>query len=449
MNNIRRPLVYFGVLCTAGTLATGCGTTNIATKANTVSSSHISDQSVMGAASRNPITIAFWYGVSNNLSNDIQQMVAEFNRTHPNIRVVATYEGSYSGGGEEQQKLLAAIKAGDPPAIAQIEVHAMPVFAASGQLVDLTSLLRTSSIDKPSNFLDGILVSTQYQGRYYGVPFNRSVPVLYYNETLFRQAGITRPPTNWTQLMPDAKALTKGAGSHKIYGFAPLVDWWPWEYAVLSSGGTILSHNLTEATFAKPNALTILNAQAQLVKEGNAKVEAGPNAWDLMTQDFINGEVAMDIDSIGSASKVASGVGLKFSWNTALLPRGKTLAVPPGGGDLAILKGVSPAQQQAAWTFIQWWTAPAQSVKWSIETGYLPVQKVDLANKTYMSFIAKHPQYRTAIDELKYEQSSPASPAYLAVLEQVQQALEGIFDEGKPVAPTMEQTAEQVNQNLG
>ncbi|GMA57223.1 hypothetical protein GCM10025858_17260 [Alicyclobacillus sacchari] len=273
MNNLRRPLVYLGVTCTAGILATGCGATNSTPSTITRSAAHKSDQSATGAASQTPITIAFWYGVSNNLSNDIQQMVAEFNRTHPNIRVVATYEGSYSGGGEEQQKLLAAIKAGDPPAIAQIEVHAMPLFAASGQLLDLTSRLQTSPIDKPSNFLDGILVSTQYQGRYFGVPFNRSVPVLYYNETLFRQAGIAHPPTNWSQLISDAKALTKGTGNHKIYGFSPLVDWWSWEYAVGSSGGSVLSTNLTKATFAKPNALTILNAQAQLVKDGDAKVE--------------------------------------------------------------------------------------------------------------------------------------------------------------------------------
>lgn len=131
------------------------------------------------------------------------------------------------------------------------------------------------------------------------------------------------------------------------------------------------------------------------------------------------------------------------------LPRGKTLAVPPGGGDLAIFKDATPAQQKAAWTFIQWWTAPKQSVQWSTETGYLPVQKADLNDPVYQAYLEKHPQYRTAIEELQYEHPSPASPAYLAVLQPVQQALQGIFDEGKPVAATMHQAAEAADQNLG
>ncbi|WP_304458666.1 ABC transporter substrate-binding protein [Alicyclobacillus sendaiensis] len=432
-----------GALLALGLVATGCGSpaANGGKQAATAAS--------RAAASSQPVTITFWYGVGTTLSQDIQQMVQEFNETHPGIKVVATYQGSYSGGGEEQQKLLAAIKAGDPPTLAQIEVHAMPVFAASGQLLDLTQLMQSSSVDKPSNFLPGILVSTQYQGRYYGVPFNRSVPVLYYNKTLFAKAHIASPPSNWAQLAADAKKLTSGAGSNKVYGFEPLVDWWPWEYAVESGGGSILSPDLRRATFDQPPALSILETEQSLVKQGYAKVETGPNYWDLMTQDFINGQVAMDIDSIGSAGKVTKGVGDKFQWGTALLPRGKTLAVPPGGGDLVIFKDATPAQQKAAWTFIQWWTAPKQSVKWSTETGYLPVQKADLNDPVYQAYLEKHPQYRTAIEELQYEHPSPASPAYLAVLQPVQQGLQGIFDEGKPVAVTMHQAAQAADQNLG
>lgn len=396
---------------------------------------------------KQPLTITFWYGVGSTLSSDILQMVSEFNQTHPTIHVVATYEGSYSGGGEEQQKLLAAIKAGSPPDIAQIEVHAMPLFASSGKLVNLTSMMQQSRVDTASNFLQGMLVSTQYQGNYYGIPFNRSVPVLYYNKTLFSQAGIAHPPTNWTELSVDAAKLTHGVGNNKVYGFEPLVDWWPWEYAVESSGGTILNASDTKATFGQANALGILNAEDQLVKQGYATVETGPNYWTLMTQDFVHGRVAMDIDSIGSAGAVTKGVGNNFQWGTALLPRDATLAVPPGGGDMAIFNN-SPQKIQAAWQFIQWWTSPTQAAKWSMETGYLPVQKAVLQDSAYQEFLKQHPQFTTAIQELKYQVPSPASPNYLAVLQGVQQGLQGVFDEGKPVAATLQQVAAQADNNL-
>ncbi|WP_206919294.1 ABC transporter substrate-binding protein [Alicyclobacillus suci] len=424
----------------------GCGSTQNDTNAS--GTGNPSTTTASTGSSSQPVTITFWYGVGDTLSTDIQQMVSEFNKTHPNIKVVATYQGSYSGGGEEQQKLLAAIKAGDPPDIAQIEVHAMPLFASSGQLADLSPLMQQSSVDKPSNFLDGMLVSTQFNGDYYGVPFNRSVPVFYYNKTLFQKAGISNPPATWDELVADAKKLTSGSGSNKVYGFEPLVDWWPWEYAVMSGGGSILSSDNSKATFDTAAATNILSKEQELVKGGYSNVETGPQYWDLMTQDFIHGKAAMDIDSIGSAGEVSSGIGNKFDWGTAILPKDKTLAVPPGGGDVAIMNGISDAKKQAAWQFIQWWTSPKQAAQWSMLTGYLPVQKAAVQESDYQAFLKKNPQFNTALAELKYQKASPASPQYLSVLQTVQQGLQGIFDEGNSVTDTMKQMAQQADSEL-
>lgn len=400
-----------------------------------------------GAGGNQPVQLTFWYGLGGNLSKDVQKMVQEFNQTHPNIHVTATYQGSYSGGGAEQQKLLAALKAGDPPTLAQIEVHSMPVFASTGKLIDLTSFMQNSSVDAPNNFLKGMLVSTELNGKYYGVPFNRSVPVLYYNKTLFQKAGITAPPTTWSELEADAKKLTQGSGANKVYGFEPLVDWWPWEYSVWSGGGHILANNLNSAVFDSSAATHVLSMEQSLVKSGYAKVESGPQYWTLMTEDFIQGKTAMDIDSIGSAAQVKAGVK-NFSWGTALLPKDATLAVPPGGGDIAIVNGASSAQIKAAESFIEWWTSPAQTAKWSEMTGYLPVQQAALNIQSYQDYLQANPQFKTALEELQYQHAAPASPNYLAVLQYVQQALQGIFDEGQPIGQAMKSAVKQANGSL-
>ncbi|MCL6454596.1 MAG: ABC transporter substrate-binding protein [Alicyclobacillus sp.] len=400
--------------------------------------------------SNKPVTVTFWYGIGGQLSQQIQQMVQQFNRTHPGIHVVATYQGSYSGGGAEQQKLLAALKAGDPPDIAQIEVHSMPLFASSGKLADITSLMNQSASDRPTNFLQGMLASTQFHGHSYGLPFNRSVPVFYYNKALFASAGISSPPATWGQLTQDAAKLTRGSGDNKVYGFEPLVDWWPWEYEVMSSGGTILSSDGQSATFGQANAVGILEAESKLVQSGDAMVESGPNYWDLMISDFAHGKVAMDIDSIGSAGEIASEINHKFQWGTAILPtyQGHKLEVPPGGGDIAMMSGIPEQQQKAAWTFMQWWTSPAQDATWSMMTGYLPTQTATVNLASYQAFLKKNPQYQVALSELKYQVSPPASPDYLTVVQDVQQGLQAIFDEGKPVSSTMQQVAGQVDHDL-
>lgn len=413
------------------------------TSAMALLSSMSADAATKAAAK--PVEITFWYGIGNKLSDDVQQMVKEFNASHPSIHVTATYQGKYSGGGPEQQKLLAALKAGTPPDLAQVEVNSMGVFANSGKLLDLTSFMNSSKIDKPSNFLNGMLVSTEWNGHYYGVPLNRSVPVFYYNKTLFKKAGITNPPKTWDELAVDAKKLTTGSGSSKVYGYGPLVDWWPWESEVWSSGSEILSADGSQATFNTAAADRVIGLQQSLVKNGYALVETGPNYWDLMTQDFIKGKIAMDIDSIGDSAEVYTGVGKSFEWGTAFLPSDKTLNVPPGGGDMAVMAGIPQNHVAAAETFIEWWTAPTQTLQWSKLTGYLPVQKAAVNQPSYQAYLKVHPEFATAIDELKFQKPAPASSNLLGVLQYVQQALQGIYDEGKPVKSTMDSAVQEAN----
>ncbi|MCY0902714.1 MAG: ABC transporter substrate-binding protein [Firmicutes bacterium] len=395
-----------------------------------------------------PVQISFWYGIGGALSQDVQMLVSQFNKTHPGIHVTATYEGSYSGGGPEQQKLLAAIRAGDAPDLAQMEVHSMPVFALAGRLLSLTDYMKSSPHDKPSDFITGMLESTEFGGQYYGVPFNRSVPVVYYNETMFKKAGIANPPSTWQELMADAKKLTHGSGDSKVYGFEPLVDWWPFEASVWSGGGHIMSANRSQATFATSAGEQVLSMEQQLVKQGYAKVQTGPNYWTDTTESFAAGQTAMDIDSPGSAEEVVKAVGNKFDWNTAMFPADVTRAVPPGGADAVIMASTPVNLRPAAWTFIQWWTDPAQSARWSELTGYVPVAKGALNSPGFQAFVKAHPYMKAAIAELKYQHASPASAQYLTLLQYVQQGLQSAFDLGKPVSQAMQQTQQQVNSSL-
>jgi sn-glycerol 3-phosphate transport system substrate-binding protein len=441
-------LASLSVLATAGCGAATNGSSSGSTN-QTSGTASSGNSAASTSGSSNVVNINFWYGVGGNLSDDVQKMVQQFNAAHPNVHVTATYQGSYSGGGPEQQKLLAALAAGNPPDIAQIEVNSMGVFANSGKLMDLTSFMNQSSVDNPNNFLKGMLVSTEWNGKYYGVPLNRSVPVLFYNKTLFSKAGIQNPPKTWDELAADAKKLTSGSGSSKVYGYGPLVDWWPWESMVWSSGSEILSSDMQKATFNTPELDRVLSLQQSLVKSGDAYVETGSNYWNLMTADFIKGKIAMDIDSIGDAAQVQQGVGSKFQWGTAYLPSDKTLNVPPGGGDMAIMNGIPSDHVKAAETFIEWWTAPTQTLEWSKMTGYLPVQQAAVQDPSYQTYLQQNPQFKTAIDELQFQKAAPASSHLLDVLKYAQQSLQGIFDEGKSVKSEMDQAASQANSLLG
>lgn len=397
------------------------------------------------ATSSKPVTVTFWYGVGGSLGQELQSMVAEFNKTHPKIHVVASYEGSYTGGGPEQQKLLASLAAHDTPDMAQLEVHSMPVFASVGALMPLTSFIQHSTIDSPSSLLPGMMVSTTYKGTTYGLPFNRSIPVLFYNKTMFQKAGLSGPPNTWSQLVSDAKLLTHGSGKSKVYGFSPNDQWWFWEYYVWSAGQHILSKNLTHATFNTAAAESLLRSTRNMQSNGTGLIQEGSHAWGLTTTSFINQQVAMDEDSPASIGTVRRGVGGKFSWGVAMLPKDVTRAVPPGGANIVILNGIPKATAAAAFTFMQWWTALPQTMKWSEYTGYLPVQKAALTNPQYMSYLNANPQEKVVLAEVKYQHAPPASPHYLGIYGYVQTAMTSIYANGASVKAAMNTAAQQAN----
>jgi ABC-type glycerol-3-phosphate transport system substrate-binding protein len=374
-----------------------------------------------------PVTVTIWYGLGGALGTDFRNMVYHFNRTHPGIKVVADYEGTYTGGGPLQQKLLAAIASHSVPDLAQMEVHSMPVFASVGALQPLTSFIAKTPNDQPSRFLSGMEESTSYKGVTYGIPFNRSLPVLFYNETMFKAHHLT-PPQTWTQLANDAKILTHGSGKSKVYGFSPLDQWWFWEIYTWESGSHILNSSLTKAEFATPATANIFNMTVDLVKHGDAIVQSGSEGWALTTASVYEGEVAMDEDSSASMATIKDNVGNKFKWGIDMIPAGPAgRIVPPGGGNLVMMAGLPKSTQNAAWTFMKWMSEPAQTMAWSEETGYLPTQNSVISSAPYKRYLAANPQMKVVLDEVKYQKAPPPSPHYLGVYDYVQDEMTAMY----------------------
>jgi sn-glycerol 3-phosphate transport system substrate-binding protein len=432
--------VLFAVLgVVLALIATACG-------GSTPSASKSSGTS---ASSGKPIDVSFWYGLGGTLGKEVQTMVGQFNASHPEIHVTATFEGSYSGGGPEQQKLLAAIAAHQVPDIAQIEVDSMPVFEASGATMPLTKFIATSTDDRTSDFLPGMPISTQYKGVTYGIPFNRSVPLVFYNMQMFKAAGITSPPSSWNQLETDATRLTHGTGAAKVYGFSPLADWWPWESEVWSGGGHILSPNLKTAVFDQPAAESILRQLRSMQTNGTAIVQSGSEKYQLTTASFIDQKVAMDEDTAADIGYVEAQVKGAFPWSTAMMPADTTRLVPPGGADAVIMKGIPATTAKAAFKFIEWWTSTPRTIEWSEATGYLPVQKGALTNPGFEAFVKAHPAEQAPLAEIAYQHQPPESPHYLNVLQTVENGLAATFFNNTPVSTAMKTAASQVNSDLG
>ncbi len=64
-------------------------------------------------------------------------------------------------------------------------------------------------------------------------------------------------------------------------------------------------------------------------------------------------------------------------------------------------------QKRTAWAFVKYFTEPESAVRWSLETGYLPVRKSALAHPDMTAFWEKFPYNRAAYDCLPFARPEP------------------------------------------
>jgi multiple sugar transport system substrate-binding protein len=124
-------------------------------------------------------------------------LAEEYESNHPGVRV----EVSVYSWNDVDRKVKEMVDAGKAPDLAQIGAYAD--YAAAGKLYPASDLL---SIRTQADFLSQLSDAGQWKHTQYGIPFAASTRVLFYNKSLFAEAGIT-PPTTWDELAADAEAL--------------------------------------------------------------------------------------------------------------------------------------------------------------------------------------------------------------------------------------------------
>jgi multiple sugar transport system substrate-binding protein len=156
-------------------------------------------------------------------------VIARYEHLHPSVTIKWS-EYTPQQDPSTYQTLLTAIAGGKAPDIAEIDRFLAAEFAAKGAIEPLGPYLPRDAATIPIDHrLPGAWEEVHgFNGQLYGVPVifdNVGFWSLYWNKTLFRDAGLSQPPHTWAQLNADAKKLTKSAGSRIMQlGYLPYPD---------------------------------------------------------------------------------------------------------------------------------------------------------------------------------------------------------------------------------
>ncbi|WP_273488715.1 ABC transporter substrate-binding protein, partial [Ancrocorticia populi] len=125
-----------------------------------------------------------------------------FMEAYPNVTVDVVNAGTNE---VQYTKLQNAIKAGSgAPDVAQIEYYAVPQFALTDSLLDLSQYGFGELEDQ---YTPGPWAGVTDGDSVYGLPQDSGPMALFYNEAIFKEAGIDEAPTTWEEFAEDAKTI--------------------------------------------------------------------------------------------------------------------------------------------------------------------------------------------------------------------------------------------------
>ncbi|HEY9826533.1 MAG TPA: extracellular solute-binding protein, partial [Stenomitos sp.] len=248
----------------------------------------------------NPLKLTLWQGVNPPPNRDVlQKLVDRFNQTHPQIQVESVYVGQPD---QQLPKILASVVGNAPPDLLWFNP------TLTGQLIELDAIQPIDEwLDRSpvKAQIDPALFATmRYENRLWSMPFDTNNVGIFYRPSLFKAAGIDKPPQTWTEFRNVARQLTQDTNGdgrpdrHAIQlalgkGEFAVFTWLPFLW---SSGGEIATKPTTQGlqvTVDSPETTAALEFWQELVNDGSAILSQPERGYEL--DNFLAGKVAMQI----------------------------------------------------------------------------------------------------------------------------------------------------------
>ncbi|MFH8368706.1 extracellular solute-binding protein [Streptomyces sp. NPDC018031] len=325
------------------------------------------------------------------------------------------------------RKVAELVRRGEAPDLAQIGAYAD--FAADGKLYRADQLL---SISTQASFIESIAAAGEVGRLQYGLPFVASARLLFYNEDLFDEAGISSAPEDWDELKEAAGKL-KAAGVKIPYGLPLGPEEAPAETMLwmLSGGGGYTDTNGAYTLDSPENVKTFEWLRDELVGEGLT----GPNAPGRTNRQqlfdaFTRGEVGM-LNGHPTLMKQAEKHGLKYAMAPLPGSRGKTRSTM-GIADWMMAFKQNGRQEQIG-RFLDFVYAKDNVLDFATRYDLLPVT-ADASQA--MRGDRKHKRLWQFLDQLEYAEFLPYSKTSWATVSQgVKQKIGAVVaDGGDPVS---------------
>lgn len=354
------------------------------------------------------VTITFYHTMGSNLTDVLENYIAEFNKLYPNIHIVHTKIGGYD---DVRDQISTEITTGAQPNIAYCYPDYVALYNLAGSVITLDSLINSTvevtradgtketlglTKDQIADFIEGYYNEGKQfgDGLMYTMPLSKSTEVLYYNATFFAEHNLT-PPTTWEEMEElckkikeiDPKSIPLGYDSEANW-FITMCEQYGSPYTS-ATGDHFLFDNETNREFVKKFR--------EWYQKGYLTTQKIYGAYTSGL--FTSTNEVKSYMSIGSSAgathqrPTANADGsYPFDVGIATIPQVSETnkKVISQGPSLCIFKKANqnPQEVVASWLFVKYLTTTVEfQAEFSMASGYVPVIKSVSENETYKEFI--------------------------------------------------------------
>ena len=349
------------------------------------------------AAADTELTMYYPIAVGGALTQVVDSIVADFEAENPSIKVNAVYSGNYD---DTRVRALSALNSGEPAQLAvMFSIDAYDLIEQDLILPFDDLVSGEAGANWLTSFYPALMANGNIEGKTWGIPFQRSTIVGYYNKDMFRAAGLDpeAPPTTWDELISVGKTLTKD-GTYGIMIPSTGYPYWMFQALAIQNGKEVMSNDGLTTYFDDPTVVETLEFWKSLSTEHGIMPE-GTVEWGTLRQAFLEGQTAMMWHSTGNLTAVKKNAS--FDFGVAELPANVRKGSPTGGGNFYIFKDTSAEEQAAALKLIQFMTSPEQAAAWSIATGYMGVSPAAYETEALKSYTKSFPPALVARNQLE------------------------------------------------
>jgi sn-glycerol 3-phosphate transport system substrate-binding protein len=361
---------------------------------------------VPSMASAQTTEVSFYYpvAVGGPITKLVDSMAADFEKENPAIKLKPIYSGTYQ---ESIVKALTAMKSGEPPVLSVLLSTDMFTLIDEGAIVDWTGLA-TAADDQAwmKSFYPAFMENSQTGGKVWGIPFQRSTIVLYWNKEMFKEAGLdpNSAPDSWREMLRYGQKLTKRDASGNVTQWGVQVPssgfpYWLFQGFTTPNNVVLMNKAGNQTYFDSPAVIEALQFWVDLSRKHKV-MPPGIIEWGTTPKDFFEKKIAMMWTTTGNLTNVKNNA--KFDFGVAMLPASKRRGSPTGGGNFYLFKKSTPAQQQAALKFVKWMTSAERAAQWGIETGYVAVRPQAWETVAMRKYAAGFPPATVARDQLEF-----------------------------------------------